>query len=189
MRIVGGKHRGRVLEAPPGIDVRPTADRTREALFNILAHGTFAAGGLPLHNSVVLDAFAGTGAVGLEALSRGARHAVFFELAPAARKVVTSNVARLGERDRATILNADALSPPTATETASFIFLDPPYGKGMAEEALPALAATGWIGAESITVAEVAARVRFEPGVRFTIEDERIYGAARLIFLRQAAQQ
>ena len=103
MRIVGGRHRGRRLVAPPGDTVRPTSDRAREALFDILSHGHFAAEGIPFVEAVVLDAFAGTGALGLEALSRGAAEAVFFEQNPDALAALRRNVATLGESDRAQI--------------------------------------------------------------------------------------
>ena len=97
MRIVGGKHRGRRLLAPPGDNVRPTSDRAREALFDILSHGRFAADGIPFAGAAVLDAFAGTGALGLEALSRGAAEAVFFERDPEALAILRRNVASLGD--------------------------------------------------------------------------------------------
>jgi len=112
MRIVGGRHRGRRLLAPPGDTVRPTSDRAREALFNILSHGRLAAGGVPFAGAAVLDAFAGTGALGLEALSRGAAEAVFVERDPEAVAVLRRNVAALGESDRAEIVPGDAARPP-----------------------------------------------------------------------------
>src|SRR5579864_8012787 len=99
MRIVGGRHRGRRLIAPPGDTVRPTSDRAREALFNILSHGDFAAAGLPFADRPVLDAFAGTGALGLEALSRGASAAAFIESERPALAALRHNLAALGEDD------------------------------------------------------------------------------------------
>ena len=114
MRIIGGRHRGRRLLAPPGDTVRPTSDRAREALFNILSHGQFAAEGIVFDGAAVLDAFAGTGAFGLEALSRGATEAVFFERDPEALTVLRRNVASLGESTRAHILPYDATRPPRA---------------------------------------------------------------------------
>src|SRR5271168_3753939 len=111
MRIVGGRHRGRRLLAPPGDTVRPTSDRAREALFNILSHGRFAADGIPFAGAAVLDAFAGTGALGLEALSRGAAEAVFIERDPEAVAVLRRNVASLGESTRAEIVPGDPTRP------------------------------------------------------------------------------
>src|SRR5713226_204537 len=114
MRIVGGSHRGRRLAAPAGEAVRPTSDRAREALFNILSHGDFAAAGLPFADRPVLDAFAGTGALGLEALSRGASAVAFIEIEREALAALRRNVAALGESERAYIVAGDATRPPRA---------------------------------------------------------------------------
>src|SRR5437763_4716459 len=114
LRIVGGVHRGRRLIAPPGEAVRPTSDRARESLFNILSHGDFAAAGLPFAGRPVLDAFAGTGALGLEALSRGAGAAVFIESERNALAALRRNVAMLDESERAHIVAGDATRPPRA---------------------------------------------------------------------------
>src|SRR5260370_5216833 len=114
LRIVGGSHRGRRLVAPPGELVRPTSDRAREALFNILSHGNFAASGLPFAGRPVLDAFAGTGALGLEALSRGASAAAFIESEREALSALRRNVMALGVEDRAHIIAGDATRPPRA---------------------------------------------------------------------------
>src|SRR6266702_4624219 len=115
LRIVGGSHRGRRLVAPPGELVRPTSDRAREALFNILSHGNFAASGLPFAGRPVLDAFAGTGALGLEALSRGASAAVFIESEREALAALRRNITALGEEDRTHIIAGDATRLPRAT--------------------------------------------------------------------------
>jgi 16S rRNA (guanine966-N2)-methyltransferase len=184
MRIVAGKHRGRRLAAPPGLAVRPTSDRAREALFDILAHGRF--GDRPIYEgATVLDAFAGTGAFGLEALSRGARHAFFLEKDRAARAALAGNIAMLGEAERATLLAADALKPPRATEPCTLGFLDPPYGQDLAAPALAAAAASGWFAPEALVIVEVAARESFALPAGFTLLEERRYGAARLVFLRR----
>src|SRR5215208_3518728 len=144
LRIVGGVHRGRRLVAPLGDTVRPTSDRAREALFNILSHGSFAASGLPFADRPVLDVFAGTGALGLEALSRGAGAAAFIENGREALAALRRNVAALGEGDRAHIVAGDATRPPRAAFTCTVAFLDPPYNSGLAVPALTALAASGW---------------------------------------------
>src|SRR5205085_6156940 len=125
LRIVGGVHRGRRLAAPVGETVRPTSDRAREALFNILSHGRFAASGLPFADRPVLDAFAGTGAVGLEALSRGASTAVFFETEREALTALRRNIATLGEEDSVHILAGDATRPPRGVMSCAIAFLDP----------------------------------------------------------------
>src|SRR5260221_4829317 len=156
LRIVGGVHRGRRLAAPSGEAVRPTSDRAREALFNILSHGNFAAAGLPFADRPVLDAFAGTGALGLEALSRGAGTAVFIENGREALAALRRNVAALGEDDRVQIIARDATRPPRAAFTCAVAFLDPPYNSGLAAPALTALAASGWLMADALAVVEVA---------------------------------
>ncbi|MGH7047842.1 MAG: 16S rRNA (guanine(966)-N(2))-methyltransferase RsmD [Stellaceae bacterium] len=185
MRIVGGNHRGRRLWAPPGGAVRPTSDRAREALFDILSHGRFAAAGSPFAGAAVLDAFAGTGAFGLEALSRGAAEAVFIERERDALGALRHNIEALGETARARIVPGDATRPPRGTIACALAFLDPPYASGLAVPALLALAAAGWLAAAALAVIELGAR---EAPVRpdgFEIADERVYGAARLLFLRR----
>jgi 16S rRNA (guanine966-N2)-methyltransferase len=186
MRIIAGKHRGRSLAAPAGTAVRPTGERAREALFDILAHGRFAE--QPVYQDArVLDAFAGTGAMGLEALSRGARFATFLERDRDARAALLGNATKLGEVPRCAILAADALHPPRATSACDLVFLDPPYDQDIAAPALQALAAAGWIASGALIVVEVRARQAFLPPEGFALLDERRYGAARLIFLRRLA--
>jgi len=184
MRIVGGKHRGRRIEAPAGFEVRPTADRTREALFNILEHGSFTVDGMsPLRGARVLDAFAGSGALGLEALSRGASHATFMDNNAAARSAIRANAKALGEAAHVSILQADASNPPAAGTSCNVIFLDPPYRSGLAAPALTALAARGWLADGTIGAVEMAAGERFDAPAGFTTIDERRYGKAKLILL------
>ena len=185
MRIVGGRHGGRRLLAPPGAKVRPTSDRAREALFDILSHGQFAAEGIPFAGAAVLDAFAGTGALGLEALSRGAAEAVFFEQDPEALAVLRKNVATLGESAGAVIIPCDATRPPRAELNCTTAFLDPPYRSGLAAAALEAIAEAGWLTPDALAVVETGKREEFTPPAGFTLLDERIYGAARLVFLRR----
>ncbi|MEX0760397.1 MAG: RsmD family RNA methyltransferase, partial [Tistlia sp.] len=121
MRIVAGSLRGRPLVAPEGLAVRPTADRTREALFGILEGGRLSGGISPLAGGLVLDAFAGTGALGLEALSRGAETVVFIERAPAALESLRANVRTLGVSARCRIVERDALHPPRAAAPATLV--------------------------------------------------------------------
>ena len=185
MRIVGGKHRGRRLLAPPGDTVRPTSDRAREALFNILSHGRLAADDIPFAGAAVLDAFAGTGALGLEALSRGAAEAVFIERDPAAVAVLRRNVAALDESDHVEIVPGDATRPTRASLQCAVLFVDPPYRSGLAAPALEALDRAGWMAPDALVVIELAAREEFVPPGGFTLLDERVYGAARLVFLRR----
>jgi len=185
LRIVGGSHRGRRLVAPSGELVRPTSDRAREALFNILSHGNFAASGLPFAGRPVLDAFAGTGALGLEALSRGASAAAFIESEREALAALRRNVGALGEEDRAQIVAGDATRPPRAAFACAVAFLDPPYHSGLAGRAVAALAAVGWLTPDALVVIEVAAREELPLPAGFTLMDERVYGAARLVFVRR----
>jgi len=185
MRIVGGRHRGRRLLAPSGDTVRPTSDRAREALFNILSHGSFAGNGFPFAGAAVLDAFAGTGALGLEALSRGAAQAVFFERGPEALTILRKNVASLGETAHAQIMACDAVRPPRAGLQCAVGFIDPPYRSGLAAAALEAIVAAGWLAPEALAVVELGAREELLPPAGFTLLDERVYGAARLAFLRR----
>jgi 16S rRNA (guanine966-N2)-methyltransferase len=187
VRIVGGSHRGRRLVAPPGELVRPTSDRAREALFDILSHGRLAASGLPFADRPVLDAFAGTGAFGLEALSRGASAAAFIENGREALAVLRRNIIGCGESERSHIVAGDATRPPRAPFACAPAYLDPPYRSGLAGTALAALAAAGWLLPGALAVVEIAAREEFLPPAAFTLSDERVYGAARLVFLRRAA--
>ena len=185
MRIIAGKHRGRRLQVPRGAKLRPTADRVREAVFNILGHHPDVP---DLDDAVVLDVFAGTGAYGLEALSRDAALTVFVDRDPAALKGIRSNAAALNEEQHAVLLRLDATRlaiPPTAARApATFAFLDPPYGLGLAVPALEGLRSGGWIEPGAVCVVEVAAREALAPPSGYTLLDERTYGAARVAFLR-----
>jgi len=183
MRIVGGRYRGRRLAVPPGEAVRPTSERAREALFNILAHGRFAATPA-FEDARVLDAFAGTGAFGLEALSRGARFACFIELDRTARDVLAANIKALGESSRTRLLAADATRPPPADGPYDLAFLDPPYRSGLAPPALEALALRGWLAPDALVIVELPSRGEFSAPGAFTVLEERRYGAGRLVFLR-----
>lgn len=174
MRIVGGRHRGRRLAAPEGKAIRPSGDRLREALFNILAHGDFP----DIEGARVLDAFAGTGAFGLEALSRGAAEVTFMDLD---LDWVRSNAEALGEGG-AVLIAGDALSAPRATGPADIAFLDPPYGLGLAEPALAALREAGWIGRATCTIVEIG-RGETLDAEGFAAVRQRNYGAAQLLFL------
>lgn len=185
MRIVGGRHRGRRLVVPPGSDVRPTADRLREALFNILEHAGFGEGGTSVvRDAVVLDAFCGTGALGFEALSRGAAAATMMDTSGAALDGVRRMAAVLGEEARVSVLQLDAASPGAARRTHSLVFLDPPYGEGLAEPALTALATRGWIGDGALVIVETGAKEVLEKPVDFEKLGERRYGAAKITLLR-----
>jgi 16S rRNA (guanine966-N2)-methyltransferase len=180
MRIVAGTWRGRVLVAPKGEATRPTADRVRQALFDMLLHAPWG-GYEAVRGAEVLDAFAGTGALGLEALSRGAARAHFIERDRAALAALRANVAALGAA--AVVHAGDALHPPPGV-ACGLVFLDPPYGQGLVERALAALAAAGWIAAGALVVAETG---REEAPLGWgTLLAERSHGAARINVLRAA---
>ena len=186
MRIIAGKHRGRKLTPLAGDQVRPTAGRAREAIFNILAHAAFAP--RPVYeDAIVLDAFAGSGALGLEALSRGARFVSFMERDRTARGVLTANVTALAVTRQTAVLAADALRPPRGIAPASLAFLDPPYTEDWAAPALTALAAAQWLLPEAIAVVELEVKRDFVPPAGFAPLDERRYGAAKIVFLRYSA--
>ncbi|MBC7952435.1 MAG: 16S rRNA (guanine(966)-N(2))-methyltransferase RsmD [Rhodospirillaceae bacterium] len=179
MRIVGGKDKGRRLTAPPGRVARPTADRAREALFNILAHSAH----VELDEAVVVDAFAGSGALGLEALSRGAAHATFLEMHPDSLAAIKANVALVREEARTQVLRTDATKPPLAKQPCTLALVDAPYNLDLSAPCLAGLARQGWLAPGALAVVEVAAKEAFAPPAGFTIVDERTYGAARLVFV------
>jgi 16S rRNA (guanine966-N2)-methyltransferase len=182
MRVIAGRHRGRAIAVPPGRAVRPTASRAREALFDILNHAAFVAGERVM-GARVLDAFAGTGALGIEALSRGALHASFLERDPDARALLLANIRKLGEEGRATILAVDAVHPPRATAPCQLVLMDPPYGEAVAAPSLAALAEQGWIAPGAIIALELPATPEFVAPAGFALLDERRYGRARILFL------
>jgi 16S rRNA (guanine966-N2)-methyltransferase len=183
MRIVGGTHRGRALLGPEDMGTRPTSDRAREAVFNILAHGKWLEAPLP-EDALVLDAFAGTGALGCEALSRGAAHAAFLEQGRSALSVCRANIKTFGFEDRAAVLQADALAPPAcAVAKRTLVFLDPPYGKKMGMAALSALAAKGWLEKGAVCVLEMARKQQEDTVSGFEVKDERAYGVALVRFM------
>lgn len=185
LKIVGGKHRGRTLATPEGLATRPTASRARESLFNILAHASWRSDGTsPLIDARVLDAFAGSGALGIEALSRGAAHATFLDSDATAITMIGENLRKLGETGAAKVVRADATNPPASREPCDLVFLDPPYRKDLATPALKALAAAGWLKDGAIATVELASTETFVPPAGFEAIDERRYGAARIVILR-----
>jgi len=178
MRIVAGQWRGRALAAPKGEVTRPTADRVRQALFDMLLHAPWG-GRDRVAGATVLDAFAGTGALGLEALSRGAAHAHFIERDRTALAALRANLATL--RAAATVHAGDALHPPPGVP-CHLVFLDPPYGATLVEQSLAALAAAGWIAPDALVIAETGRDEVLAPWG--TILAERAHGAARITVLK-----
>jgi len=190
LRIIGGRFRGRKLLVPEGNAVRPTSDRAREALFNILEHGDYRtdAGPLPL-GARVLDVFAGAGALGIEALSRGASHVAFLEQEPAHLKLIRKNAFQLGETGSVSMLQRDGAAPgppPAGGQVpADLVLLDPPYNSGLGVTALAGLAENGWLAANCVAVIEAAAKEAVDTAAGFSVTDERTYGAAKLVFLKR----
>ncbi len=184
MRIIAGTLRGRVLSVPASA-TRPTADRVRQALFDMLSHAPWRGDAL---QGGVVDAFAGTGALGLEALSRGAARAMFLERDRAALACARANIAGCRMATRALALAGDALRPPAPRPgwgDAGLVFLDPPYGAGLVAPALSALVSSGWVARNALAVAEVAAG---EPvPTLLPLLAERSHGAARLCVWRLSA--
>lgn len=179
VRIVAGAWRGRGLASPPGEETRPTADRVRQALFDRLMHAPWAGRGA-VEGVRVLDAFAGTGALGLEALSRGAGHATFIESGRAALATLRANVAACRAETRCAVLPADALHPPPG-QACGLLFLDPPYGRDLVGPALVALQAAGWVAPGALMVAEIG---RNDGLPRPNPVDDRVQGAARVLIWR-----
>ncbi|MBX3569921.1 MAG: 16S rRNA (guanine(966)-N(2))-methyltransferase RsmD [Rhizobiaceae bacterium] len=174
MRVIGGDLRGRPLATPRSHAIRPTTDRTREALFNVLAHrhGDMLAGGR------VLDLFAGTGALGIEALSRGASFAMFVEESAEGRGLIRDNVEAFGLTGRTKIFRRDAtrLGPAGTVQPFSMLFADPPYGRGLGEQALASARDGGWLVPGAVCVVEEASSAGFAAVDGFVMQDERAYG-------------
>lgn len=181
MRIVAGKFRGKALSSPSDDSVRPTSDRARESIFNILGSRL----GPVLDGKRVLDLFAGTGALGFEALSRGAAHVTFVDTGAEARGLIRDHIQAFGAAGITKLLRRDAtaLGTPGTFGQFDLVFLDPPYGKGLGELALVEIATHGWLAPEATLVWEESADVEVTVPDRFTLEDTRDYGAARVRFM------
>jgi 16S rRNA (guanine966-N2)-methyltransferase len=182
MRVVGGTLRGRSLATPKSQAIRPTADRLRESVFNILVHSF----GDPIAGARTLDMFAGTGALGIEALSRGAAFTLFIDDSAESRALLRENVAALGLGGVSRIFRRDAtrLGPAHPLPPFSLVFLDPPYGQGLAPQALAAGRAGGWFTPEALIVVEEAAKAQFAPPEGFSEVERRCYDDTAFIFLR-----
>ncbi|HTK13885.1 MAG TPA: 16S rRNA (guanine(966)-N(2))-methyltransferase RsmD [Xanthobacteraceae bacterium] len=181
MRIVGGRLRGRTLAAPSSRDIRPTTDRLRESLFNILVHSY----GDPLAGARVLDLFAGTGALGIEAVSRGANFALFVDDGAEARALLRANVETLGLGGASRIFRRDAtkLGPAHPIAPFTLAFLDPPYGKGLGEAALVSARDGGWFAPKALIVVEESVDAKFTPPAGFAEIERRAYDDSEIIIL------
>jgi 16S rRNA (guanine966-N2)-methyltransferase len=182
MRVVGGRLRGRTLAGPKSGEIRPTADRLRESLFNILVHAYDD----PIADARVLDLFAGTGALGIEALSRGAAFALFIDGGAQARSLIRENVAALGLGGVSRIFRRDAtkLGPAHPVEPFSLVFVDPPYSQGLAAAAIVSMRDGGWLEPGALMVVEEAVKAAFDAPAGFSELERRAYDDSELVFCR-----
>jgi 16S rRNA (guanine966-N2)-methyltransferase len=182
MRVVGGRLRGRTLAGPKSSGIRPTADRLRESLFNILVHAYDD----PITGARVLDLFAGTGALGIEALSRGASFTLFVDDGAQARALLRENVTALGLGGVTRIFRRDAtkLGAAYPVEPFSLAFVDPPYGQGLAEAALVSARDGDWLAPEALIVVEEAAKAGFAPPPGFSELERRAYDDTEFVLCR-----
>ena len=178
MRVIAGRFRGRALLSPKGVRIRPTSDRAREALFDLLEHGE-----PPLRGARFADLFCGTGAVGIEACSRGAAEVMLIDNDPEALRLAEANLERIGAPANVRLLPGDASRLGPARGKFDLAFLDPPYRSGLAPAALAGLR-HGWLAHGARIVVELGAKEPFEPPEGFILEQERRYGAARFVLLR-----
>ncbi len=181
MRVVAGSLRGRALAAPKDERTRPTSDRVREAVFNILAHG---AAHVELQGARVLDLFAGTGALGIEALSRGAAFSLFVEEEPNARALIRTNIEAFGLTGQTKIFRRDATDMGPSAQMGSYglVFLDPPYGLGLGERALTSIANGGWLDPGAIIVLEERKDVVIAFPAGFAELETRTWGDTQVMF-------
>ena len=186
MRVVGGRLKGRNLASPLSQEIRPTADRLRESVFNILVHAYDD----PIEGARVLDLFAGTGALGIEAISRGAAFALFVDNGTEARALRRNNVESLGLGGVTKVYRRDAtsLGPAHPVEPFSLVFLDPPYRMKLAEKALASLRDGGWLTSNALLVVEEAKAASFAAPEGFEELERRVYDDTEFVFLRAAAR-
>jgi len=188
MRITAGKFGGRGIVPPKDLRLRPTSDKVRQALFNILEHRDFGFA-FALEGARVVDLFAGTGAMGLEALSRGARYVLFVDDAAASRALIRQNVESLGLTGATKIWRRDAaaLGPLDTLTPFDVAFLDPPYRRQLLGPALAGLRAGGWLKPPALVIAEMAAEESLPPLADYETLDDRVYGDSRVAILRYPA--
>lgn len=187
MRIVAGRFKGRSLSGPSSDAIRPTSDRLRESLFNVLAHGW----GDPVSGARVLDLFAGTGALALEAISRGAAFAVLVDEGTQSRGLIRANIEALGLGGITKVFRRDAakLGPAHPLEPFDLVFADPPYRKGLGEQALASALAGGWLKPDALVIVEEAADVDFIVPDGFELIECRPAGDSQLLFLKPQANR
>jgi 16S rRNA (guanine966-N2)-methyltransferase len=182
MRVVGGRLRGRNIASPSSNDIRPTQDRLRESLFNILMHAYEN----PIEGTRVLDLFAGTGALGIEAISRGAAFALFIDNGAEARALLRNNVEALGLGGVTKVFRRDAtnLGPAYPVEPFSLVFLDPPYGRGLSDKSLASLREGGWLTPDALVIAEESMAAALKAPEGYEELERRAYDDTEFVFLR-----
>ena len=185
VRITAGAFKGKALKVPDDGTVRPTSDRARQALFNRLEH-SFQDYGFRLRGARVVDLFAGTGALGLEALSRGASHVTFVEISSGARRVLEDNIASLDVDDKVSTLTLDATALPAPSQPCDLALLDPPYDENLAQPAIAALASKDWLTETGLMAVETAKYHALTAPGGWAIEDTRTYGRGALTYLIRA---
>ncbi len=183
VRIVAGKHKGVRLDAPEGPATRPTSDRARENLFNILGHGDYAE---KLRGGRVLELFAGTGALGLEALSRGGAHCVFVENSKPALAALRANIAKCRAEDRSKVEASDAFRLRPQAKPYDLVLIDPPYRERAIEQAIKAALDARAVGADTLVIAQLDPKTTWDTPEGFTLLDDRRYGAARFLFFTRS---
>jgi 16S rRNA (guanine966-N2)-methyltransferase len=187
LRIISGKHRHRILNVTQSNDVRPTTTMAREAIFNLLTHNKHTQnedGESILVGARVLDLFAGSGALGIEALSRGASHATFIDINQKHLDVVRGNIHTIGEEAHTTLLRADSSNPPRALYPCNLVFLDPPYGKKLITPTLQSLKRGGWLEPLALLVIERPKEESLVLPEGFTLLDERRYSRSLIAIVR-----
>lgn len=190
LKIIAGKHRGKNIQTKKNSSIRPTGARTRGAIFNILMHGQFGDHDhSPLIDKSVIDLYCGTGALGLEALSRGAKHVTFVDESSDSLALANANITHMHENENAQTIRSDSTSLPKARRTCSLAFLDPPYNSGLAVKSLKSLAAQGWLEDGAVAVVEVSNRETLTAPDHYTIFDERKYGNTKIVMLRYQRPQ
>jgi 16S rRNA (guanine966-N2)-methyltransferase len=190
LRIIAGKHRGRKIETKKNADIRPTGGRARGAIFNILMHGEWSIHDRPiLEDALVIDLFCGTGALGLEALSRGVSHVTFIDQSAESISLARGNAKHMGEEARTHFIRSDSASLPPARQRYDLAFLDPPYNSGLAAKSLKSLHSQGWLAHDAVVVVETSTREKLELPEAYTVADERKYGNTKIAFLRYVEGQ
>jgi 16S rRNA (guanine966-N2)-methyltransferase len=184
LRIISGRYKGRKLREPPADGVRPTIERIREAVFNSLTHGLITEGGAGFDGLNVADVFAGSGAMGFEALSRGAEHVIFLDTNAAALRSIDKNAEQLEADTSVTVQYRDAVNPGPAPHRCDLVFFDAPYRSGLNADALEAMSKDGWFADGAIIVCELGGTEDLDTPDGFEVLNTRRYRSTKIIYLQ-----